>query len=69
MNPSIEQAVASKLLAATKAVEAQVEEEIERLNNLGSDDLDRIREERLAAMKAKAKQVQELKALVRVLYS
>ena len=66
MNPSVEQAVANKLLAATRAVEAQVEEEIERLNNLGSDDLDKIREERLAAMKAKAKQVQELKAIVRL---
>jgi hypothetical protein len=63
MNSGIEQAVAQKILEATKAVEAQVEGELERLSNLQSDDLEKLREERLAAMKAKAKQVQEWKTL------
>jgi hypothetical protein len=65
MNPSgnVEQAVAQQLIAATRAVEAKVEEELERLNNFNSEDLEQLREQRLNAMKAKAKQMQEWKVI------
>ncbi|CAG7818353.1 unnamed protein product [Allacma fusca] len=65
MNSSgnVEQLVAQQIIAATRAVEAQVEGELERLNNFKSDDLEQLREERLNAMKARAKQLQEWKAI------
>ena len=41
---SVQQAVESTVMGATKTVEEQLDAEIERLDNLDSDDLEKLRE-------------------------
>lgn len=50
----IEKVVENAILTAAKEVEQQVDREIDRLDNLQDDDLDAIRERRLAQMKKAA---------------
>lgn len=51
--------VEKQLVAATQIIEKQLDAEIERLDNLDSDDLDAIRRDRLAAMKKRQEKKQE----------
>ncbi|XP_071549572.1 thioredoxin domain-containing protein 9 isoform X1 [Panulirus ornatus] len=51
--------VEKQLVAATQIIEQQLDAEIERLDNLDSDDLDAIRRERLEAMKKRQQKKQE----------
>ncbi|XP_066967307.1 thioredoxin domain-containing protein 9 [Macrobrachium rosenbergii] len=51
--------VEQQLIAATQIIEQQLDNEIERLDNLDSEDLDAIRRERLAAMKKRQQKKQE----------
>lgn len=51
--------VEKQLVAATQIIEQQLDAEIERLDNLDSDDLDAIRRERLEAMKKRQNKKQE----------
>lgn len=51
--------VEQQLVAATQIIEKQLDAEIERLDNLDSDDLDAIRRDRLAAMKKRQEKKQE----------
>ncbi|KAG7154481.1 thioredoxin domain-containing protein 9-like [Homarus americanus] len=51
--------VEKQLTAATQIIERQLDAEINRLDNLESDDLDAIRRERLAAMKERQKKKQD----------
>lgn len=51
--------VEQQLIAATQIIEQQLDNEIERLDHLDSDDLDAIRRERLAAMKKRQAKKQE----------
>lgn len=55
----MQQAVESSVLEATKVIEEQLDSEINRLDNLDSDDLDRLREQRLQQMKKAAAQREE----------
>ena len=48
-----------QLIAATQIIEKQLDSEIEKLDNLDSEDLDAIRRERLAAMKKRQQKKQE----------
>lgn len=48
-----------QLIAATQIIERQLDSEIEKLDNLDSEDLDAIRRERLAAMKKRQQKKQE----------
>lgn len=57
MSSSEQQAVATGVLAAVSAVEDAVDEELQRLDDMGQADLERLREERLKQMKQEAKQV------------
>lgn len=52
-------AVEQQLIAATQIIERQLDSEIERLDNLDSEDLDAIRRERLNAMKKRQQKKQE----------
>ena len=47
------------ILKAAEIIEDQLDGQIEKLDNLGSDDLEKLREKRLKAIKDKAKQQQE----------
>lgn len=62
--------VEQQLVAATQIIEKQLDAEIERLDNLDSEDLDSIRRDRLAAMKKRQQKKQDWIANVRnfVLY-
>ncbi|KAK7082579.1 Thioredoxin domain-containing protein 9 [Halocaridina rubra] len=51
--------VEQQLIAATQIIEKQLDAEIERLDNLDSEDLDAIRRERIAAMKKRQQKKQE----------
>lgn len=51
--------VEQQLIAATQIIEQQLDAEIERMDNLDSDDLEVIRRERLAAMKKRQEKKQE----------
>lgn len=51
--------VEKQLIAATQIIEQQLDAEIDRLENLDSDDLEVIRRERLAAMKKRQSKKQE----------
>lgn len=51
--------VEKQLVAATQIIEKQLDAEIERLDNLDSEDLDAIRRDRLAAMKKRQEKKQE----------
>lgn len=57
MSASEQQAVAKGVLAAVAAVEDAVDDELQRLDDMGQTDLERLREERLKQMKQEAKQV------------
>lgn len=48
------------LLKAAEIIEDQLDGQIEKLDNMGTDDLEKLRETRLKAMKDKAKKQQEL---------
>ena len=48
------------LLKAAEIIEDQLDGQIEKLDNMGTDDLEKLRENRLKAMKDKAKKQQEL---------
>lgn len=51
--------VEQQLIAATQIIENQLDNEIERLDNMDSNDLDAIRRDRLAAMKKRQEKRQE----------
>ena len=51
------EAVVAGVLAAAAAVEEQLDAELEKLDQMGEDELERVREERLRQMKQAAKQV------------
>jgi len=55
----IEQAISEKVMEAAKMVEEQVDNELDRLENLTQDDLEDLREKRLEHMKKMAAQRQE----------
>jgi len=57
MAGSEQQAVAKGVLAAVAAVEDAVDDELQRLDDMGQADLERLREERLQQMKQEAEQV------------
>lgn len=57
----MEQIIQSQLVSAAIQLEQQLDSEIQRLDNLGIDDLDTIRENRLKEMKKLAQQKQEWK--------
>ncbi|XP_068228432.1 thioredoxin domain-containing protein 9 [Palaemon carinicauda] len=57
MNP--EALVEQQLIAATQIIERQLDSEIERLDNLDSEDLDAIRRDRLVALKKRQKMKEE----------
>lgn len=64
---AMEQIIQSQLVSAAQQLEAQLDNEIEKLDNLAIDDLGQIRENRLKEMKKLALQKQEWKANVRIL--
>jgi len=64
MNNQISQAIAAKVEEAAKVIEQQVDQEIEKLRNLDSDDIENIRQKRLADMQKRAKQEAEWRKLV-----
>ena len=51
--------VEQQLIAATQIIEQQLDAEIERMDNLDTDDLEIIRRERLAAMKKRQEKKQD----------
>ena len=51
--------VEQQLIAATQIIEQQLDAEIERMDNLDSDDLEMIRRERLSAMKKRQEKKQD----------
>ena len=55
-------------MMAAQTVEHQLDAELERLENLNSDDLEKLRERRLKEMKTQALQQQEWRILVRHSY-
>ncbi|XP_063707349.1 thioredoxin domain-containing protein 9 [Culicoides brevitarsis] len=55
----MEQVLQNQLLSAAVQLERQLDAEIDRMDNLGLDDLDKIRENRLKEMKKLAQQKQE----------
>jgi len=59
----MEQVLADKLSSVVNAVEQQLDDQIERLQNLGTDDLEKLREERLKKLKQDREQKIEWKAL------
>ena len=65
---SLKQTVEQSLLTVAQTVEHQLDAELERLENLNSDDLDKLREQRLKEMKKQALQQQEWRILVRHSY-
>ncbi|KAI6653538.1 Thioredoxin domain-containing protein 9-like [Oopsacas minuta] len=54
------QAAETALLKAAEIIEEQLDGEIDRLDKMGTDDIEKLREQRLKAMKDKAKKQQEL---------
>jgi len=60
---SAERILAEQLMKAAEVVEQQIDDELSNLEKLSTDDLDKIREQRMNAMKAKAKQRQEWEQL------
>jgi hypothetical protein len=65
---SSKQTVEQSLLMVAQTVEHQLDTELERLENLNSDDLENLREQRLKEMKKQALQQQEWLLLVRLSY-
>uniref|UniRef100_A0A7E4UV21 Thioredoxin domain-containing protein 9 n=1 Tax=Panagrellus redivivus TaxID=6233 RepID=A0A7E4UV21_PANRE len=57
-----DQLIAQKLLAAAQVVEKQIDAEIERLDQLDDDDLEVIRQRRIAEMKAATRKRQDQEA-------
>lgn len=55
----MEQVIQNQLLTAAVQLERTLDAEIERIDNLGLDDLDKIRENRLKELKKQAQQKQE----------
>mmetsp|Transcript_24319 Transcript_24319/g.76605 ORF Transcript_24319/g.76605 Transcript_24319/m.76605 type:complete len:199 (+) Transcript_24319:1049-1645(+) len=51
MEQMAQQMVDNNLLAMASAIEAQLDDQMHKLDNMGEEDLDRIREKRIAAMK------------------
>ena len=51
MPQSLEAAIESSLLQAAQAAETKLDKEIKRLEEMDDDDLEQIRQKRLAAMK------------------
>ncbi len=47
----MQQALEGHLLNAAKAMEDSIDDELHRLDNMDEDDMDRLREKRLAALK------------------
>lgn len=54
MADPVQHVVEKTVLEATKAIEEQLDAELDRLDNLDSDDLERLREKRLQQMKQQA---------------
>ena len=54
MADPVQRAVEKTVLEATKVIEEQLDAEMDRLDNLDSDDLERLREKRLQQMKQQA---------------
>jgi hypothetical protein len=65
---SLKQTVEQSLLKVAQTVEHQLDAELERLENFNSDDLEKLREQRLKEMKKQALQQQEWRILVRHSY-
>lgn len=59
----MDQAVQQQVLHAAKAVESMVDKEMERLDNLDGDDLQRIRQDRLKEMKKQAERKEQWKQI------
>lgn len=51
MNSAVQQALEAGLLRAAETVEAQIDEKLQKLENLQEDDLERIRQRRIDEMK------------------
>lgn len=64
----MESVLQDTVLNVAKNVEKQIDEEIYRLENLDLDSIEKLREDHLKKLKAKAKRNQELKALVIFFY-
>ena len=59
MANNVESAITSSVLQATQVMEQKVDEEIEKLDRMTSDDLDDLREKRLQQLKKQAQKKQE----------
>ncbi|XP_066928883.1 uncharacterized protein [Clytia hemisphaerica] len=59
----MEQAVQQQIVQAAKVVESMVDKEMDRLDNLGGDDLQRIRQERLNEMKKMVERKEQWKQI------
>ena len=62
MADQLQQAIEKTVLETTKLIEGQVDSELNRLDNLDSDDLDKLRQQRLHQMKEAAAQREEWRA-------
>jgi hypothetical protein len=62
MDPTTQHVVEQTLLNAAKIIEDQLDAELQKMDNLKEDDLEKLRERRLQQMKLQAKQQQELRA-------
>ena len=51
MSSAVQQALEAGLLRAAETVEAQIDEQLQKLENLQEDDLERIRQRRIDEMK------------------
>lgn len=61
MNPEMQEAVEQQVLRALQEKEEEMDRELAELNEMKDDDLDVLRERRLADMKKKAKEAEELR--------
>lgn len=59
MNAALEGALAQQMINATSVIENQLDAEIQKLENMDDDDMERMREKRLAALKKNADQKRE----------
>ena len=57
----MEQVIQQKVMEVAKAMEGMVDSEIEKLDNMDQDDLQKIRQERLKELKKQASRKEEWK--------
>lgn len=64
---SVEDVLATQMMKVAQHVEQQLDEELQKLDELDSDGIERLRLQRLNQMKKEAKQKQHWKAIVSLL--